>query len=115
MTQQALSLVSGGPFEGEIAMSTSEPGKPPHSIVYLVKGTKMRFDLPTGPGGMTYGIFDASSKKVTSVNDTQKTAMVIDLSAAAASPLRLPPTARRQSTRLARPTRSPDIRVKSGR
>jgi hypothetical protein len=82
LVQGALSFVSGGPFEGEITMNVTDAGKPPHTIVYMVKGTKMRFDAPvsTGPGAGSYIIFDVPTKKLTTVNDAQKTALLIDMS-----------------------------------
>jgi hypothetical protein len=81
IVQQALSFVSGGPFEGEITMNTTNAGKPPQTIVYMVKGTKIRFNTPatTGPGDGGYVIFDGPAKKMTSVSDAQKTAFVMDM------------------------------------
>ncbi len=79
LVQDALSFVSGGPFEGEITMTTTNAGRPPQTTVYMVKGTKLRFTSSTGPAAGGYAIFDATAKKMTTVTDSQKTAMVIDL------------------------------------
>lgn len=89
LLQSALSLVSGGPFEGEITMTMTNAGKPPETIVYSVKGPKMRFVVPSPRAAGSYTIFDTTAKKMMTVNDAQKSVMVIDLNgpmgAAAAS------------------------------
>lgn len=75
---KALSLVSptGEPFEGEITMNDSHGGKPATTMVYESKGDKLRFD---DPPHHTYVIFNAPEKKIISVDDAKKTAMVIEL------------------------------------
>ena len=84
VVDKALSFLGGGPFEGEITMNVTEPGKPPHTITYDVKGTKMRFDAPAeaGPMGGGYVIFDTTNKKMTAVNDARKSAFVMDMNGA---------------------------------
>jgi Domain of unknown function (DUF4412) len=79
---KALSFLSGGPFEGEITMTTSGGGNDQtHTVVYLVKGQKMRFNTPVRApgGGNAYVIVDSSTKKMISVTDSNKTAMVMDM------------------------------------
>ncbi len=75
---KALTLVSptGEPFEGQISMDDSVDGKPHTSMVYEVKGDKMRFDEPAHNA---YVIFNAPEKKMISVDDAKKTATVINL------------------------------------
>lgn len=80
IADKALSFLSGGPFEGEITMSLTTAGKPPQTMAYMVKGSKMRFNTPAGdPRGAGYVIWDASGKSTTVVSDSKKTAMVMDL------------------------------------
>ncbi len=81
VVQKALSFVTGStPFEGDITMNVSDHGKPPQTITYEVKGSKMRFDAPTGrPGGSGYAIMDTSNKKMITVVDAQKLAMVMNM------------------------------------
>ncbi len=81
IVDKALSFLGAGPFEGEITMNVNEAGKPAHTITYDVKGTKMRFDAPAeaGPAGGGYVIFDGANKKMTTVNDAKKMAMVMDM------------------------------------
>jgi hypothetical protein len=84
VVDKALSFLGGGPFEGEITMNVTEAGKPPHTITYDVKGTKMRFDSPaeqSGPMGGGYVIFDTTNKKMTAVNDAKKSAFIMDVNA----------------------------------
>jgi len=77
---KAMSFLSGGPFEGEITMNISEGGKPAQTIIYMVKGTKMRFDAPTARSmGGGYVIIDSTAKRMTTVTDAKKTAMVMNL------------------------------------
>ena len=79
LLQKALSFVTGGPFEGAITMSIIKGDKPPESIVYIVKGTKMRFNVPVAG---SYAILDTTTHKMTTVTDSRKTAMVLDMSGA---------------------------------
>jgi hypothetical protein len=84
IVDKALSFLGGGgPFEGEISMNVSDPGKPMKTITYEVKGTKLRFEAPESAGPMSggYVIFDTTGKKFTAVNDAKKTAMVMDMGA----------------------------------
>jgi hypothetical protein len=85
IVDKALSFIGGGgPFEGEITMTNTDPNKPPaKTITYEIKGTKMRFEAPDTAGPMSggYVIFDTTGKKMTAVNDAKKTAMVMDLGA----------------------------------
>jgi len=78
IVDKALSFLSGGPFEGAITMSMTEAGKPAETITYTVKGEKMRFDRPAGPDP-GYVIVDGPSKKVTSVDDKKKLAIVMTM------------------------------------
>jgi hypothetical protein len=84
LVQKALSFLTGGPFEGEITTSMTMAGKPTQTITYVVKGDKMRFDVPThvGPAGDSYALFDRTTKKITTVTDSKKMAFVIDMGAA---------------------------------
>lgn len=84
LVDKALSFVSTSPFEGEITMNVSDTGKPPHTIVYDVKGTKMRFDAPSDAAreGGGYMIFDSAAKKMTTVTDAKKMAFTIDMNKA---------------------------------
>ena len=85
IVDKAMSFLGGGggPFEGEITMTSTDPGKPVKTINYEVKGTKMRFEAPESAGPMAggYVIFDTTAKKMTAVNDSKKTAMVMDMGA----------------------------------
>jgi len=84
IVDKALSFLgAGGPFEGEITMNATDPGKPMKTITYEVKGNKMRFETPDSAGPMSggYVLFDTTGKKITAVNDTKKTAMVMDMGA----------------------------------
>ena len=84
IVDKALSFLGGGgPFEGEITMSTTDPAKGAKTIVYDVKGTKLRFESPDSAGPMAAGyvIFDTAGKKMTAVDDAKKTAMVMDVGA----------------------------------
>jgi hypothetical protein len=82
---KALSFLSGGPFQGSITMTITNAGKPPETMVYMVKGTKMRFNTPVGErrGGGGYVIADTTTNTLTTVMDAQKMAMVVDMSSAA--------------------------------
>jgi hypothetical protein len=89
VVNKALSFLGGGgPFEGEITMSITDPAKPPKTITYDVKGTKLRFDSPAEAGPMSggYAIFDTQAKKMTMVDDAKKTAMVMDVGAMGTNP-----------------------------
>lgn len=84
IVDKALSFLGGGgPFEGAITMNNTNGDKPPKTITYEVKGTKMRFEGPEEHGPMAggYMIFDTAAKKMTAVNDAKKTAMVMDVGA----------------------------------
>lgn len=74
---KALTLVSptGEPFEGQITMNDTHETKTT-SMVYEVKGDKLRFDEPSHN---EYVIFNAPEKKIISVDDAKKTATVINL------------------------------------
>lgn len=74
---KALSFLSGGPFEGAITMNMTSAGKT-ETMIYEVKGDKMRFDRPAGPDS-GYAIVDG--KKITSVDDKKKMAIVMDMNA----------------------------------
>src|SRR4051812_39186575 len=53
IVDKALSFLgASGPFEGEITMNATDPGKPAKSITYEVKGTKLRFEAPENNGPM---------------------------------------------------------------
>lgn len=83
LLDKALSFLSGGPFEGDVTMSLTQGDKAPETIVYSVKGTKMRFDVPAhGAGAGSYAIFDSATKKMTTVTDAKKMASVMDLGSA---------------------------------
>jgi hypothetical protein len=87
-----LSFLSGGPFEGEIALQFQDKksGKPPQTLVYEVKQPKMRLDVPpetlasAGPGSPIKGksvwmLVDPPQKKMWAVTDDEKKAIVFDL------------------------------------
>jgi Domain of unknown function (DUF4412) len=87
-----LSFLSGGAFEGEIAlqMQDKRSGKPPHTLIYEVKQPKMRLDMPqdvvasAGPGSPVKGksvwmLVDPPQKKMWAVTDDEKKAIVFDL------------------------------------
>jgi hypothetical protein len=87
-----LSFLSGGPFEGEIALQIQDKksGKPPQTLVYEVKQPKMRLDVPpdavasAGPGSPVKGksvwmLVDPPQKKMWAVTDDEKKAIVFDL------------------------------------
>ena len=89
-----LSFLSGGPFEGEIALSMQDKksGKPPMNLVYEVKQPKMRLDLPPdmmaqagsakpmGFGGKNmWALVDPPQKKMWVVSDDDKKALVFDM------------------------------------
>ena len=78
LAAKALSLVSstGESFEGDITMNDTHTGKPPKVEVYEVKGDKLRFE---DPERHTYVIFNGAEKKIIEVDDTKKTAMLIDV------------------------------------
>ena len=89
LLDKALSFVTGGPFEGEITMQLTDAGKPPNTMVYSVKGSKMRFDLPAhgsaeGPG---YAIMDGDAKKMYTVTESKKMAFEMDMNGAGANPM----------------------------
>jgi hypothetical protein len=72
-----LSLVEGGPFEGEITLSVTAANTPPHTLVIVLKGTRMRYGMTdVAHLGFDYAIIDASSKQLTFVNNTTKVAMI---------------------------------------
>ncbi len=78
---KALSFLSGGPFQGSLTMTITSAGKPPQTMVYMVKGTKMRFNTPVGDRrGNGYVLVDTTGTKMTTVMDSTKTAMVMDMS-----------------------------------
>ncbi len=81
LVDKALSFVTDKPFEGEIAMNVTDGTKAPHAILFDIKGQKMRFDMPSEAlaAGGGYAIYDASTKKITSVSDAKKMAFVIDM------------------------------------
>jgi hypothetical protein len=83
IVDKALSFIGAGPFEGAITMNNTSGEHPAKTINYEVKGTKMRFESPEerGPMAGSYVIFDTTAKKMTMVDDTKKTAMVMDMGA----------------------------------
>jgi uncharacterized protein DUF4412 len=81
LVQKALSFLSGGPFEGEIAMTMSDEGKPVRTIVFEMKGTKTRFDPPQElTHGAGYAVYDAATKQIITVSESQKMAFTMDMS-----------------------------------
>jgi hypothetical protein len=83
IVDKALSFLTGGPFEGAITMTMTDAGKPAETIVYEVKGDKMRFDRPTGPDP---GYVIMEGKKLTSVDEKKKIAIVMDMSSMPGGP-----------------------------
>jgi len=84
LLDKALSFLSGGPFQGSLTMTITSAGKPPQTMVYMIKGTKMRFNTPVGDRrGSGYVIVDTTGTKMTTVMDAQKMAMVVDMSSQA--------------------------------
>jgi hypothetical protein len=93
IVDKALTFLSGGPFEGEVTMTNTSTFDAQHAhgmtppaagpqtmtIVYQVKGDKMRFNTPTGGAEAGYVIFDVPAKKMTTISDAKKTAMVMSL------------------------------------
>ncbi|HEY1960395.1 MAG TPA: DUF4412 domain-containing protein [Polyangiaceae bacterium] len=83
LLDKALSFVTGGPFEGEITMQMTDEGRPPRTMLYAVKGNKMRFDVPgRGAEGDSYAIMDGDTKKMVTVTDSKKMAFEMDMNAA---------------------------------
>jgi len=85
IVDKALSFFgSSTPFEGDITMNITPATGTPQTIVYEVKGDKMRFNAPAGgPAGESgYVIFDMSGKKLTTISDSKKTAMVMSMDGA---------------------------------
>jgi hypothetical protein len=81
LVQKALSFLSGGPFEGEITMTTSDDGKPERTIVFEMKGTKTRFDPPQELAhGAGYAVYDAATKQIVTVSESQKMSFTMDMS-----------------------------------
>lgn len=74
---KALTLVSptGEAFEGQITMADTHETKVT-SMVYEVKGDKLRFDEGSRD---SYVIFNTPEKKIITVDDAKKTAMVMNL------------------------------------
>jgi hypothetical protein len=81
-----LSMLTSG-FEGEIDGFTQKPGAAQTPISLLLKGDKIRFDVPEDMakrggqflGEKAWGVYDTAGKKMTVVSDAKKTAIVIDL------------------------------------
>ncbi len=86
-TTAALPALEG--FEGEIDLAMKADKPPPDnamSLALLVKGGKLRADLPEqlakqpgNPFGKAYAIFDAAGKKVQIVVDARKEVILVDL------------------------------------
>jgi len=76
----ALSLVSGGAFEGDITATMTREGKPPELFLYEVKGDKVRFVMTPSPAEATYVIVNYTTGESASVSDAKKTAMVMNMS-----------------------------------
>jgi hypothetical protein len=87
-----LSFLTGGPFEGEIALQFQDKksAKPPTNLVYEVKQPKMRLDIPpetmqsagsSAPlkGKSVWMLVDPPQKKMWAVSDDEKKAIVFDL------------------------------------
>jgi len=80
LMDKALSFLSGGPFQGSMTMTITAAGKPPQTMVYMIKGTKMRFNTPISDrNGGGYVIVDTTGNKMTTVMDAKKMAMVVDM------------------------------------
>ena len=73
-----MSFATGAPFEGEIT-ATMTRGTP-ETMLFVIKGSKIRFNLPDRDGS-DYAIFDNATKRLTTVAESRKTAIVLDLSA----------------------------------
>jgi hypothetical protein len=79
----SLAFLNG--FEGEIDAFIKESGEPPKPVAVLVKGNKLRVDLPESValksnfGANGYVIFDSPAKKISFVSDAQRQVIVIDL------------------------------------
>jgi Domain of unknown function (DUF4412) len=75
-----LSFVSSQqPFEGEIAMTLTRPGKPQAVAYYDIKGLKVRIRTTPPEGDTTYVLADTSTWDVASVSDSKKTMTQLNL------------------------------------
>jgi len=81
---KALSFVSGGSFEGEISMTMTPEGKPPHFIVYEMKGSKVRFDFGDTFGEVTYVIADYAAKTTALIDEKKMVVTLMSTEEAAA-------------------------------
>jgi hypothetical protein len=71
-------------FEGVVTYTMNPTSTQPGTMVYQVKGTKVRADvsnLKGGPPGGMYVLMDASVGKMTSVMPAQKVYMTVDMKA----------------------------------
>jgi hypothetical protein len=86
------SLPSLDAFQGEIdlAWKENDPGAQPTPVVVLVKGSKVRFDLPEAAakaalqmvGPKAYVVLDTPEKKLSVVSDERQQALLIDMTKA---------------------------------
>ena len=74
-----LSFVSGQAFEGEIAMTVTQSGKPQGVTFYDIKGPKVRIRSTTAAGDVSYAIVDTTTWNVASVSDPKKTVTLLNL------------------------------------
>jgi hypothetical protein len=81
----AAAAVFGGDFEGVLTMQASRMHGPQQTITFQVKPGKIRIDPPIQGAQQMHVIFDAASKKMDAVMDTQKMVMEMDMSSLPAS------------------------------
>ncbi len=68
----------GSDFEGAITMHTTKPGQAGTDMTVLVKGDKLRFEMPAPGGEDGHAIFDPETNKVSMVFDSKKSYMDLD-------------------------------------
>src|SRR5690349_10621102 len=81
---QGQSMTANGPFEGTVTFKIEDPAKPVATLVFEMKGTKLRANLPqeTNQGKKGFVLYDTATKKTMLVLDDQKVFVAIDLGSA---------------------------------
>jgi hypothetical protein len=68
----AAPLAAQAPFEGALAMTLATDDGKSHDVAYLVKGSKIRMEMPGARGETMVMIFDMAEKKMLIMMDAQK-------------------------------------------
>jgi hypothetical protein len=73
-------------FEGDVTMHLTRADAAPMDVVFHIKGSRTRVDLPTKSGEAAHVVFDAASQKTTIDNDAKREFLEVDHVAWARAP-----------------------------